>query len=291
MKTLIPSISSPPHALLPSSAPPSPLPPIISRRLTITLSLSLSSLTFPFPSLSAVLPSPCPSSAAVTSKAFLDISIAGKPAGRIIIGLFGAASPAAATRFASLASGSAGVSFRRKEFIKIAPTFVQHAGVRSYGIDADLARRGSGMDLAAEELISEWAAEADRCAGLRSTAGTVGIVVRNPARSAPATRIVARNGRIEVEEEGEVGPNGTEFVIATRDSPEMDEAAVAVGRVIDGMDVVEKIAGVSAVRDNTGSPYFRVAKLIGDKRAVVAERGFNRPYVKVVVTDSGLLMD
>lgn len=34
---------------------------------------------------------------------------------------------------------------------------------------------------------------------------------------------------------------------------------------------------------------FRVAKLIGDKRAVVAERGFNRPYSKVIVTNCGLL--
>lgn len=33
----------------------------------------------------------------------------------------------------------------------------------------------------------------------------------------------------------------------------------------------------------------RVAKLIGDKRAVVAERGFNRPYSKVVVTNCGLV--
>lgn len=32
----------------------------------------------------------------------------------------------------------------------------------------------------------------------------------------------------------------------------------------------------------------RVAKVIGDKRAVVAERGFNRPYSKVVVTNCGL---
>lgn len=33
----------------------------------------------------------------------------------------------------------------------------------------------------------------------------------------------------------------------------------------------------------------RVAKLIGDKRAVVAERGFNRPYSKVIVTNCGLI--
>jgi len=35
--------------------------------------------------------------------------------------------------------------------------------------------------------------------------------------------------------------------------------------------------------------YYRVAKLIGDKRAVVAERGFNRPYSKVIVTNCGLM--
>jgi peptidyl-prolyl cis-trans isomerase B (cyclophilin B) len=33
----------------------------------------------------------------------------------------------------------------------------------------------------------------------------------------------------------------------------------------------------------------RVAKLIGDKRAVVAERGFNRPYTKILVTNCGIL--
>ena len=33
----------------------------------------------------------------------------------------------------------------------------------------------------------------------------------------------------------------------------------------------------------------RTAKLIGDKRAVVAERGFNRPYSKVIVTNCGLM--
>lgn len=33
----------------------------------------------------------------------------------------------------------------------------------------------------------------------------------------------------------------------------------------------------------------RVAKVIGDKRAVVAERGFNRPYTKVQVTNCGFI--
>lgn len=53
------------------------------------------------------------------------------------------------------------------------------------------------------------------------------------------------------------------------------------------MDVVDRIGNVKAVQDNTKSPYFQVAKLIGDKRATVAERGFNRPYSKIVITKCG----
>ncbi|PKA48368.1 hypothetical protein AXF42_Ash020460 [Apostasia shenzhenica] len=131
------------------------------------------------------------------------------------------------------------ISYCQKEFRKIAPTYIQHAGGRSYGADADLARR-SDADLAMDGLISDWeaAAAAAGCAGVRSAAENVGIVVRDPARSSPTTRIVARNGRIVVEEEENGGgPNGTEFVIATKDSPELDAAAVVVGRVVAGMDL------------------------------------------------------
>jgi peptidyl-prolyl cis-trans isomerase B (cyclophilin B) len=33
--------------------------------------------------------------------------------------------------------------------------------------------------------------------------------------------------------------------------------------------------------------HFRVAKLIGDSRAVVAEKGFNRPYEKITISKCG----
>ncbi|KAL3575086.1 hypothetical protein D5086_023187 [Populus alba] len=159
-----------------------------------------------------------------TARAFLDISIDGEPVGRIVVGLYGEDVPAGAARFSSLVRGAAGVSYRRKEFIKITPNYVQHGGVRSYGVDAELAQR-TGSNLAAESLVDEWEREYETC---------------------------------------------------------------PVGRVLEGMEVVEKIGQVKTVQENTKSPYFRVAKLIGDKRAVVAERGFNRPYSKVVVTNCGL---
>ncbi|GAU39111.1 hypothetical protein TSUD_320860 [Trifolium subterraneum] len=99
-----------------------------------------------------------------------------------------------------------------------------------------------------------------------------------------------RLGKLEIDQE-EVGtdPNGTEFVIATKDSPELDTSSLVIGRVIEGIEVVQKISQVKTVQENTSSPYFKVAKLIGDKRAVVAERGFNRPYSKVVVTNCGVI--
>ncbi|KAG0484208.1 hypothetical protein HPP92_008287 [Vanilla planifolia] len=295
MNGLIYSLASLCYPHLPTLPPPPQIPIApLSRRHALTLSLTSLPLSFLSSTSTAAanetFPYVCPSAATATSKVFLDISIDGIPSGRITVGLFGTSAPKGAARFSSLVSGADGVSYRRRGFLKITPTYIQHSGVRSYGADADLARH-SGTYLAVEDLLSEWAATADVC-GVRSKAWTVGIVVRDPLRPPATTRVVARNGRIVVEEEKSgTAPNGTEFVIATRDSPELDEKALVVGRVVDGMDVVERIAGVSVVRDNTASPYFRVAKLIGDKRAIVAERGFNRPYAKVVVTNCGLLMD
>eukprot|EP00262_Sarcandra_glabra_P002158 TRINITY_DN12414_c1_g1_i1.p1 TRINITY_DN12414_c1_g1~~TRINITY_DN12414_c1_g1_i1.p1 ORF type:complete len:335 (+),score=49.16 TRINITY_DN12414_c1_g1_i1:40-1044(+) len=225
----------------------------------------------------------------ITNRAFFDVSIDGDPTGRIIVGLYGNEVPAGVARFAGLISGAAGISYRRKEFVKIVPGYIQHGGVRSYGVDAELAKK-TGSDLVVDSLVEEWDREKGRCAGIKCLAGTVGIVVRDPSRPPPKIKLVARGGKIEIDEE-EVGvqPNGTEFVIITRDSPELDESTVVIGRVLDGMDVVEKISKVKTVQENTGSPYFRVAKLIGDKRAVVAERGFNRPYSKVIVANCGLI--
>ncbi|ESQ27755.1 hypothetical protein EUTSA_v10018882mg [Eutrema salsugineum] len=223
----------------------------------------------------------------LTKKAFIDVSIDGEPIGRIIIGLYGDDVPAGTARFSSIVSGKAGISYRRKEFVKIMPGYVQHGGIRSYGADADRATAAAGS---LQNLIEEWerGKRGERCKEIK--AGSVGIVVRDPSKPPPKTKLVARNGKLEVEEEEiAVGPNGTEFVITASDSPELEESVLVIGEVLEGKEVVEKMRQVKTVRDNTSSPYFRVAKVIGDKRAVVAERGFNRPYSKVLVTNCGLI--
>ncbi|XP_058227134.1 peptidyl-prolyl cis-trans isomerase CYP26-2, chloroplastic isoform X2 [Rhododendron vialii] len=230
-----------------------------------------------------------------TKKAFLDISIDGEPIGRIVIGLFGNSVPASVAKFSDFVSGAAGISYRRKEFVKIMPNYVQHGGLRSYGVDAELAKTtggGGGGNLGIERLREEWERVLNgscQQGTTKNVEGSVSIIVRDPLKPPPKLKLVARKGKLEIDEE-EVGtePNGTEFLIATKDSPELDAAALVVGRVLEGMEVVHRIGQVKTVQENTSSPYFRVAKLIGDKRAVVAERGFNRPYAKVVVSNCGL---
>ncbi|KAJ0989104.1 hypothetical protein J5N97_007460 [Dioscorea zingiberensis] len=303
MRHLLQSLNSPPQLLNPPLSPPTshshtPPPPqnLIFRREIIITAISLPLLPTP----SHAQPNDGEDPFTVTTdncgnqtsikKAFMDISIDNQPIGRILIGLYKDTAPLGSSRFISLLTGAAGISYRRKEFVKIMPNYVQHGGVRSYGVDAELARRSGSSVEAAEGLVAEWEAAAERCKGTKNTAGTVGIVVRDPMKPAPKVKLVARKGKLEIDEE-EVGkePNGTEFVIAVKDSPELDASTLVVGKVLFGMEVVERIAKVKTVQENTSSPYFRVAKLIGDKRAVVAERGFNRPYSKIIVTNCGLL--
>ncbi|CAD6232410.1 unnamed protein product [Miscanthus lutarioriparius] len=270
-------------------SPPQP-PPKLGRRAAAAAAIAIAAA----PALLSVSPAsskaqeaeaaaeaapPCLAELPVTAKAFLDVSIGGEPAGRITVGLFGDAAPAGASRFLSLVTG---VGYRRKEFVKIVPGYVQHSGVVSY----------PAIPAVTDRLAAEAEAVRARCGAgaVHAAAGAVSIVVRDPSLPPPKPKLVARGGKLEVEEEqAGVVPNGTEFVVTTEAAPELDASAVLVGRVLDGMDVVAKIAAVPTVRDNTGSPYFRVAKLIGDKRAVVAERGFNRPYTKILVTNCGVL--
>ncbi|KAG9450072.1 hypothetical protein H6P81_010037 [Aristolochia fimbriata] len=232
--------------------------------------------------------SPC-SDRTTTKRAFLDVSIDGEPVGRITLGLDEVNTPIGSGRFSKLVSGAAGISYRRKEFVKIMPSYVQHGGVRSYGVDADLART-TGSELVVDNLVSEWERNYSRCPGVKNVAGSLGLVVRDPSKPPPKLKLVARKGKLEIDQE-DVGkdPNGTEFVISTKDSPELDNSTLVIGKVLEGMEAVERINKVKTVQENTGSPYFRVAKLIGDKRAVVAERGFNRPYSKIIITNCGLI--
>lgn len=193
----------------------------------------------------------------IKKRAFFDVSVNGEPIGRIIIGLFDNNAPITTGRFSNIISGAAGISYRRKDFVKILPNYIQHGGIRSYGVDAELAQK-TGSSLSNDRLIAELEKANESCPGTKNVAKSVSIIVRDPLKPPPKVKLVARNGKLEVDEE-EVGkdPNGTEFVISTKDSPELDASALVVGRVLEGMEVVEKIGQVKTVQENTSSPYFR----------------------------------
>jgi peptidyl-prolyl cis-trans isomerase B (cyclophilin B) len=159
-----------------------------------------------------------------------------------------------------------GMGYRRKEFMKVVPGYVQHGGVVSYLAEPAVTER----------LAAEAEAVRARCGAgaVHTAAGAVSIVVRDPSLPPPRPKLVARGGKLEVEEEqAGVVPNATEFVVTTGAAPELDAAAVLVGRVLDGMDVVAKIAAVPTVRDNTDSPYFRSVVCFSLSESLVSPTG------------------
>lgn len=138
------------------------------------------------------------------------------------------------------------------------PGYVQHGGIRSYGVDAERATAAVGS---LQNLIEEWERGKRGEICNVNKAGSVGIVVRDPSKPPPKTKLVARNGKLVVEEEViAVGPNGTEFVISAVDSPQLGDSVLVIGKVLEGMGIVEKMREVKTVRDNTSSPYFRYKK-------------------------------
>ncbi|CAI5961635.1 unnamed protein product [Closterium sp. NIES-64] len=309
----------------------------------------------------------------VTEKVFLDIAVDGAPVGRLVIGVYGEAAPVGAARFAQLAKGVAGVSYRRKDFLRLTDSYVQGGALRSFsltgsaadpaafvgGLDADAVAQelqqlqmyvwgGDGVEngaAAAADVRALWgmrvvlvlggaggtgaaAASAAAAAGPPSTklfllgsaiklrtqgsapsppfpeqspgqakpgpvynkAYSVALFAIDPTIPPPKQKLVARGGKFEVVEEAlKPAPNGTEFAVSFTDCPELDSTHLVVGRVLDGFGVLEKVREVPFVRDGTDNGFFKAAKLIGDTRATVAERGFYRPYKKITITKSGVL--
>lgn len=78
--------------------------------------------------------------------------------------------------------------------------------------------------------------------------GIVSIIVRDFIKLMFKMKLVVRKGKFEIDEE-EVGVefNGIEFIIVMIDLFEFDELGLVVGRVIEGMNVVERIGKVKIV--------------------------------------------
>jgi peptidyl-prolyl cis-trans isomerase B (cyclophilin B) len=242
----------------------------------------------------------------ITAEAFFDIAVDAEFVGRVVVGVYGDANPIAAARFLALAEGVQGLGYRRTQIDAVeydenvetkedTPSFLGSTGIRAFVIPGSTTPVTSLPGGASNEaLLPELAARRighDDLPG--NKVGIVSLVVeRGAPPPPPKERLVSVNGKfVKVADPPPPGPNGTAFAVtvAPGAGAVLDRTNVVVGEVVEGLDVLNAIAALPTVKDNSASPFFAVAKTIGDKRATVAEQAFGKPFAKVTVAKCGVV--
>jgi len=158
---------------------------------------------------------------------FFDITIGGKPAGRIEMSLFAKVCPRTVENFRLLCTGEKGkgragkpLHFKGSSFHRVIPGFMLHGG------DLTKSDGTGGESIYGETFPDEW---------------EHGVV----DHTAPMLLAMANAGP---------DTNGSQFFITARSTPHLDGKNVVFGRIAQGESVVRAIEAVGSVSGRTRTP-------------------------------------